>query len=91
MNREQVRDTGVPETVQVELRGPLARYAGTDSMNGRITLPAGKGVRAEDILLWLNIPPGRVGLIIANGKKICRKDLLQPGDVLVIFPPVAGG
>ncbi|MGQ9556970.1 MAG: MoaD/ThiS family protein [Desulfurispora sp.] len=91
MNKEPVRDTGVPETVQVELRGPLARYAGTGSTNGRIALPAGKGVRAEDILLMLNIPPARVGLMVANGNKICRKDLLQPGDVLVIFPPVAGG
>lgn len=91
MNGERFRDSGVPGTVLVELRGPLARYASIDSTNGRIALPAGKGVRAEDILLLLNIPPARVGLLVVNGQKICRKDRLQPGDVLVIFPPVAGG
>ncbi|WP_169331988.1 MoaD/ThiS family protein [Desulfurispora thermophila] len=81
----------VPETVQVELRGPLARYAGRAHPDGRIALPVGKGVRVEDVLLALAIPPAQTGLLVVNGKKICRKEIIQPGDVLVVFPPVAGG
>ncbi len=41
--------------------------------------------------LSINAEELKIGIILVNGKHATFERLLQDGDILAIFPPVAGG
>jgi molybdopterin converting factor small subunit len=47
--------------------------------------------RVQDILSQLKIPEEIPKIILINGVHGKREQVLKDGDVLSIFPPVAGG
>jgi sulfur carrier protein len=47
--------------------------------------------RVQDILSRLDIPDEIPKIILINGIHGKREQILKEGDVLSIFPPVAGG
>ena len=50
-----------------------------------------EGIQIIDVLDYLGIKKEKLGLVLVNGsyKEPCEK--LKSGDILAIFPPVAGG
>jgi len=61
----------------------------------RIDLDLAEGTTVLQVILEQGVPPERCSLVLVNGGFIAvsaRADhLLQDGDVLAIWPPVAGG
>ena len=49
------------------------------------------GTRVSDILAELPIPPDKACTFFVNGRHADRDQVLQPGDVLAVFPAVGGG
>ena len=49
------------------------------------------GTRVGDVLAGLPIPPNDVFTLLVNGRHAKGEQILQPGDVLAIFPAVGGG
>jgi sulfur carrier protein ThiS len=49
------------------------------------------GVRLDDVLADLPIPPNETYTFLLNGHHAGRDLILQPGDVLAVFPAVGGG
>jgi molybdopterin synthase sulfur carrier subunit len=49
------------------------------------------GAQVGDVLADLPIPPNDAYTLLVNGRHAKRTQVLQPGDVLVIFPAVGGG
>ncbi|MBW2147670.1 MAG: MoaD/ThiS family protein [Deltaproteobacteria bacterium] len=49
------------------------------------------GIRVEDILNHLKIPDDLPKIILLNGINSNREESLKEGDVISIFPPIAGG
>jgi len=49
------------------------------------------GARVSDILAELPIPLDKACTFFVNGRHAGRDQVLQPGDVLAIFPAVGGG
>jgi sulfur carrier protein len=47
--------------------------------------------RIQDILLRLNIPDEIPKIILVNGIHGKKDQILKDGDVVSVFPPVAGG
>jgi sulfur carrier protein len=47
--------------------------------------------RVQDILSRLKIPEGIPKIILVNGVHGKKEQVLKEGDVLSVFPPVAGG
>ncbi|MDI7258991.1 MAG: MoaD/ThiS family protein [Thermodesulfobacteriota bacterium] len=47
--------------------------------------------RIQDILVRLNIPEEMPKIILVNGVHGKKEQILREGDVLSVFPPVAGG
>ena len=47
--------------------------------------------RVQDILLKLKIPDETPKIILLNGIRGKKDQVLKEGDVLSVFPPVAGG
>lgn len=54
-----------------------------------ISLPANTAV--DDVLKQLRIPDDMPKIILVNGIHKTASSILQEGDTLSIFPPIAGG
>lgn len=58
-------------------------------------LPLTEGATIEQVIAPFGLPPKLVHLVLVNGKYIepaqRASHVLQPEDVLAIWPPIAGG
>ncbi len=82
--------------ITFKLYASLGEYLPADQRRGNemtLTVPAGAGV--SSVIAPFNLPPKLVHLVLVNGHYIAPADradkLLAEGDVLAIWPPVAGG
>ncbi|HHW43777.1 MAG TPA: MoaD/ThiS family protein [Desulfotomaculum sp.] len=77
--------------ITVELKGYLARYAPPGARDGRFGLVIKSGATVKDVLKQISLAEQYTGLVLINGQKGKKADRLQQGDVVTIFPLVAGG
>ncbi|OHE21790.1 MAG: hypothetical protein A2Z43_07030 [Syntrophobacterales bacterium RBG_19FT_COMBO_59_10] len=77
--------------IELNLFASLARYVSREA--GRFTgeIEVGKGVTILQLLRSLNLPMEKVKLIFLNGVHARGDEVLQEGDRVGVFPPVAGG
>ena len=75
----------------VELKGYLVRYAPSTNRNGRFGLKIKDGATVRDVLEEINLDVQYTGLVLINGQKGKVTDRLHPGDLISVFPLVAGG
>lgn len=58
-------------------------------------LEVDEGTRPVDVIARLDIPPALAHLVMINGYHLLPDEVenrvLKPGEVLAIFPPIAGG
>jgi molybdopterin converting factor small subunit len=50
-----------------------------------------EGTTIQQVLQNLKVPPSMPMVFLVNGVYKPADEVLQPGDVLSVFPPVAGG
>jgi molybdopterin synthase sulfur carrier subunit len=62
---------------------------GSDRFSSKISIDPSERVR--DILRKVGIPKDYPKIILINGTHAKEDDTLKEGDVLSVFPPVAGG
>ena len=77
--------------VEVRLLALLERYLppGSSGDGASLDVPAGTTVR--DVVESLRIPSALSCLTLINGRDAPPDQVLAPGDVLSMFPPLAGG
>lgn len=77
--------------VDVRLFALLERYLppGADGDTASLDVPVGTTVR--DVVELLEIPGELSCLTVVNGRDAPPEQLLIAGDVLSMFPPLAGG
>ena len=60
-----------------------------------ITLDLAPNSTVVDVIAQFNLPPKMVHLVLTNGPSVPPSDraqrTLQAGDVLAVWPPIAGG
>ena len=78
-------------TVGVHLFATLARYLPPGSTDGTATLEVPDGTRVDDVARRLGIPEAMSHIALINGREAAPDDELAAGDVLTLFPPLAGG
>ena len=49
------------------------------------------GTTVADLLGTFGIPPSEVAIVLVNGKHATGEQLLNDGETLSLFPPIAGG
>ena len=49
------------------------------------------GTTVEALLTRLPLPPGEASVVLVNGRSALPDQLLQEGDVVALFPAIAGG
>jgi len=78
-------------TVEVRLFATLAQFLPPGSTDASATLDVPDGATIADVARRLGIPPGLDRVLLLNGREAEPEDRLHAGDVLDIFPPLAGG
>jgi molybdopterin converting factor small subunit len=77
--------------VEVKLFATLRDYLPKDSERFSCKLEIEAQSQVKDILTKLKIPEEMPKIILVNGVHGKIDQILKEGDVLSIFPPVAGG
>ena len=77
--------------IEVKLFATLRDYLPKGSSQFSCRIEADEKTRIRDILTKLKIPEEMPKIILVNGIHAKKDHSLKEGDVLSIFPPVAGG
>ena len=77
--------------IEVKLFATLRDYLPEGSDRFSCKLEIDGQTRVQDILAKLRIPEEMPKIILVNGTHGKKEQILKEGDVLSIFPPVAGG
>ncbi len=77
--------------VEVKLFANFREYLPPGSEKYSCTLEFAEGTTIKQVLARLKIPEDLPMVPLVNGIHRRPEDPLQPGDILSIFPPVAGG
>jgi molybdopterin synthase sulfur carrier subunit len=77
--------------IKVRLFANLRDYLPPGSDRFSCQIETNDGAAVGDILNRLNIPDDMPKIILINGIHSDQKDLLKDGDVISVFPPIAGG
>lgn len=78
-------------TVEVRLFATLTQFLPPGSKAGTAVLELPDGATIADVTRRLGIPPGLDRVVLLNGTDVDADVQLRAGDVLDIFPPLAGG
>lgn len=76
--------------IELRLFGHLREYLPASDLPG-VPMEIPEGFSVEDLIRKLGIPPGDPKIVLVNGLHALREQILQEGDRVSIFPPIAGG
>jgi sulfur carrier protein ThiS len=81
--------------ITLKLYATLAEYLPANAVANVAEIEVPEGTSPHAVIDWQRVPRARAHLVLVNGVYVppARRDepLLQPGDALAIWPPVAGG
>lgn len=77
--------------IEVKLFATLRDYLPRGSSRFSCKMEIDGRTRVQDILSNLKIPDDIPKIILVNGIHGKKEQILKEGDVLSVFPPVAGG
>jgi len=81
--------------VTVKLYALLGGYLPDGATDNQAVLELAEGATPRDVMAKLNVPPESCHLILINGHFVPPSEResrrLDDGDVLAMWPPVAGG
>jgi molybdopterin converting factor small subunit len=77
--------------VEVQLFATLAAYLPPDGRDGAATLEVPDRSTVRDVIRRLALPADLERVTLVNGGDAAPDRALRSGDVLAVFPPLAGG
>ena len=77
--------------IEVRLFATLAAYLPHREGGPSVWLEPGEGSSVKDVVGALPIPDGTPFVTLLNGRDAAPEQPLADGDVLSLFPPLAGG
>ena len=77
--------------IEVKLFATLRDYLPAGSSRFSCKMEIDGRTRVQDVLSRLKIPDEMPKIILVNGIHGKNEQILKEGDVLSVFPPVAGG
>ena len=85
------------KTVQITLKlfALLDKYLPQDAVKNQAQITVAEGATVMDVINAINLPPEHCHLVLVNGVYVTPSDrethVLNDGEALAIWPPVAGG
>jgi molybdopterin converting factor small subunit len=77
--------------VAVHLTATLRMYLPPGTPGDHVVLDVPDGTTVDQVARCLRIPPDLERLTVVNGRDASPEQALAEGDVLSLFPPLAGG
>ncbi len=81
--------------VQLELYASLMKFLPPEAVRHRVRLEVPSGTTAHALLDRYRVPFEQAHLVLRNGVFLHQEErdrtLLEEGDVIAVWPPVAGG
>jgi molybdopterin synthase sulfur carrier subunit len=77
--------------IKIQLFANFRDYLPKRSLKSSCGLEVDYPSSVADVIKQLRIPSDHQKIILINGSPSKETDLLKEGDILSIFPPVAGG
>jgi molybdopterin converting factor small subunit len=77
--------------VEVHLTATLRAFLPAGSLGDSVVLEVPEGTTVDQVVHSLRIPPGLERLTVVNGRDASPDQALLEGDVVSLFPPLAGG
>lgn len=77
--------------VDVQLHATLAPFLPPGSRDGIAHIELADGATVADLIGHLAIPPELSRVVLVNGHDVEDDAALRAGDVVDVFPPLAGG
>jgi molybdopterin converting factor small subunit len=77
--------------VEVSLFGTLAKYLPRGTQGRTVIMDCPDGVTIGQVIDQLGIPKPYPAMLLVNGIHADPDTQLQEGDLLALFPPLAGG
>jgi molybdopterin synthase sulfur carrier subunit len=77
--------------VAVHLTATLRPYLPPGTRGDSVVLEVPDGTTVDQVVHSLRIPPELERLTVLNGRDVTPDQALAEGDVLSLFPPLAGG
>jgi molybdopterin synthase sulfur carrier subunit len=78
--------------IEVKVFSSLRRYIpNSERRVDRDKWDVEDGASIEQVLKMLDLPDEEVRVLLINGRNAKKESILQEGDVLHVFPPMAGG
>jgi sulfur-carrier protein len=75
--------------IQLKFFADLRPYLPTSE--GALPADLPEGATVADVLRKYAVPEEKPKILLVNGRHAQLSDVLQEGDLLSVFPPVAGG
>jgi len=77
--------------VEVQLFASLMQYMPGQTGHAPYVIEVADGTTVGALLVSLKVPVGLAKLIFRNGVHAREEEVLQEGDRVAAFPPIAGG
>ena len=77
--------------VELHLFATLASFLPPGSVGGSTTIDLPEGATLDDLRRAVSIPEDVAYVALVNGHDATRERRLHAGDVVTLFPPLAGG
>lgn len=77
--------------VTLKLLGPFRSCAAKSPDDGSQTVGLNNGSRLGELLRHAPLPAGVPRVVLLNGAQRNDDPQLEDGDVITVFPPIAGG
>lgn len=77
--------------IEVRLFATFASYLPPGSGGGTAMIELPQGSTVDDVAAHLGIPAGLPRIALVNGQDADPGRRLSPGDIVTLFPPLAGG
>lgn len=77
--------------IEVTLYATLSQYLPTGSQSHKASMECADGVTVGQVIDQLGIPKPHPTMVLINGLHAGEDTPLKEGDLLTLFPPLAGG
>ena len=81
--------------INLELYASLMELLPPGKSRHRREIEIADGATVNEVISQVGIPDEQAHIVLLNGRFVCGSDrdsqTFEPGDVLAIWPPVAGG
>jgi molybdopterin converting factor small subunit len=77
--------------IQVALYATLSQYLPPGAQNRKAAIEIRDGATVRDLLDQLGIPQDLPNILLVNGRQSSEETALKDGEVVSVFPPLAGG